>query len=76
MSCPKPSPLSVQKKTQSAGHVNDLEVSKGGLKRGKDTLMLVLAKGSFKIDCPLQSRVNLPLPLAHSDFPTAHFFLP
>lgn len=33
MSCPKLSPLSVQKKTQSTGHVNDgfsLEVSKGG----------------------------------------------
>lgn len=38
MSCPKLSPLSVQKKTKSAGHVNDgfsLEVSKEGWERGE-----------------------------------------
>lgn len=38
--------------------------------------MLVLTRASIKIDCPLESRVNSSLPLAHSDFTTAHFFYP
>lgn len=38
--------------------------------------MLVLTRASIEIDCPLESRVSSPLPLAHSDFPTAHFFYP